>query len=125
MTEEEQKAIKKLEIEGTENNYLEVKIVLDLVDKQQETLRKQSYTNKKLRNKIKTVRKERNKLQKDIEIKDKVIEKAFKYIDEHTYRDMEECEFGETNNLTCIKDCDTCIKQYFYKQVEKVEEEKC
>lgn len=56
MTEEEQKAIEKLEIEGTENNYLEVKIVLDLIDKQQETLRKQSYTNKKLRNKIKTIR---------------------------------------------------------------------
>ena len=67
----------------------------------------------------KELKKANKKLQADIEIKDKVIEKAFKYIDEHTYRDMEECEFGETNNFTCIKDCDTCIKQYFYEKGRK------
>lgn len=35
MSEEEKKAIETLEIEGTENNYLEVKILLNLVEKQQ------------------------------------------------------------------------------------------
>lgn len=33
MSEEEKQAIEKLEIEGTENNYLEVRIVLNLIDK--------------------------------------------------------------------------------------------
>ena len=110
MTEKEQKAIEKLEIEGTENNYLEVKIVLDLVDKQQETLRKQSYTNKKLRNKIKTVRKERNKLQKELDKKDKVIN----YIAKHTY-----IRTGENGVLGAITEE---VIEHFYK---KAEEEKC
>ena len=35
LSEEEKKAIETLEIEGTENNYLEVKILLNLVEKQQ------------------------------------------------------------------------------------------
>lgn len=123
MTEQEQKAIEKLEIEGTENNYLEVKIVLDLVDKQQETLRKQSYTNKKLRNKIKTVRKERNKLQKDIEIKDKVIDELINFLLNYDI-DEDYCKKIERQECNKYKEgyCDKCIKQHFYK---KVEEEKC
>lgn len=40
MSEEEKKAIEKLEIEGTENNILEVRILLNLVDKQQEEIKK-------------------------------------------------------------------------------------
>lgn len=62
------------------------------------------------------------KQQKELDKKDKVIKNTFKYIDEHTYRDMEECEFGEAHNFICCKDCEKCIKEYFYKQVEKVEE---
>lgn len=38
MGEEEKKAIETLETEGTENNYLEVKILLNLVDKQQKEI---------------------------------------------------------------------------------------
>ena len=38
MSEEEKKAIETLEIEGTENNYLEVKILLNLVGKQQKEI---------------------------------------------------------------------------------------
>lgn len=84
MSEEEKKAIEKTLVEtihnyeeyykGTETilpqiseDYKNANIILNLIDTQQETLRKQSYTNKKLRNKIKTVRKERNRLQKELE----------------------------------------------------------
>lgn len=38
MSEEEKKAIEKLEIEGTENNLLEVRILLNLVDKQEQEI---------------------------------------------------------------------------------------
>jgi len=38
VSEEEKKAIETLEIEGTENNYLEVKILLNLVGKQQKEI---------------------------------------------------------------------------------------
>lgn len=38
MSEEEKKAIETLEIEGTENNYLEVRILLNLVEKQQKEI---------------------------------------------------------------------------------------
>lgn len=61
----------------------------------------------------------KNKLQKELDKKDKVLKETFKYIDEHTYRDMEECEFGEANNFICCKDCEKCIKEYFYKKVEE------
>lgn len=120
MTEKEQKAIEKLEIEGTENNYLEVKIVLDLVDKQQETLRKQSYTNKKLRNKIKTVRKERNKLKADIEIKDKVIEKIKSKLQKH----INFCEQESRGHLE-NKVCHISLKfeKNLLEEVEKVGKE--
>lgn len=38
LSKEEKEAIETLEIEGTENNYLEVKILLNLVDKQQKEI---------------------------------------------------------------------------------------
>lgn len=39
MTEKEKEAIETLEIEGTKNNYLEVRILLDLVEKQQKEIK--------------------------------------------------------------------------------------
>ena len=45
MSEEEKKAIEILKIEGTENNYLEVKIVLKLIDKLQKENEELSQSN--------------------------------------------------------------------------------
>lgn len=53
----------------------ERKLLREAINKQQEIVKNQSYTNKKLRNKIKTVRKERNKLQKKLDLKNKIINK--------------------------------------------------
>lgn len=87
LSEEEKKAIKKFEklnINHFNNetinkndllSYYDGIIILNLIDKQQEIVKNQSYTNKKLRNKIKTVRKERNKLQKKLDLKNKIINK--------------------------------------------------
>lgn len=61
-------------------------------------------------------------LQKELDKKDKMLKEIFKYIDEHTYRDMEECEFGEAHNFICCRDCEKCIKEYFYKKVEEENE---
>lgn len=90
MTEEEQKVIENIEKELNKKyevvplykdfsinspmnivqkhyNDTDIKIILNLISKQQEIIKNQSYTNKKMRNKIKTVRKERNKLKANIE----------------------------------------------------------
>lgn len=85
LSEEEKKAIKKFEklnINHFNNetinkndllSYYDGIIILNLINKQQEIVKNQSYTNKKLRNKIKTVKKERNKLQKKLDLKNKMI----------------------------------------------------
>ena len=59
--------ILQLETNFTEEQANKTQIILNLISKQQTIIKQQSYTNKKMRNKIKTVRKERNKLKANIE----------------------------------------------------------
>lgn len=93
-----------IEIEATKTiGSTDVDIALNLINKQQEIIKNQSYTNKKLRKKIKTIRKERNKLQKELDLKDKVIE--------NLYSDIE-YEYLGTNYLKSLEE--------YYEEVEKV-----
>ena len=57
MSEEEKKAIETLEIEGTENNYLEVKILLNLVDRLQEEIKNNYISKGKIKSIIDNFRK--------------------------------------------------------------------
>ena len=76
MTEEEKKAIDffKNQLKDTQTNYTSMyyhvenlELVLNLIEKQEKIIKEQSYTNKKKRRTLKTVRKERNKQNKIID----------------------------------------------------------
>lgn len=117
MSEEEKEAIEevKKQIEEVHNlNELNIfmtdsttlKIILNLIDRLQKIIKKQSYTNKKLRNKIKTVRKERNKLQKENEKINKAADKMYEYISYYGWEDFE-------SNTGCNREE---MVDYFYKE---------
>ena len=76
MLEEEKKAIDffKTQLKNTQTNYTSMyyyvnnlELVLNLIEKQEKIIKDQSYTNKKIRKTLKTVRKERNKQNKIID----------------------------------------------------------
>lgn len=122
MTEEEKEAIEetRLVVEHFDDeNYIisyrheNLNVLLNLIDKLQQIIKKQSYTNKKLRNKIKTVRKERNKLQKENqELKEenekinKAADKMYEYISYYGWEDFE-------SNTGCNREE---MVDYFYKE---------
>lgn len=56
-TKEEKRAIETLEIEGTENNYLEVKILLNLVERLQEEIKNNYISKDKIKSMINNFRK--------------------------------------------------------------------
>lgn len=83
MTEEEKKAIDffKNQLKDTKTNYTSMyyhvnnlELVLNLIEKQEKIIKEQSYTNKKIRRTLKTVRKERNRQNKII---DKMAEEIY------------------------------------------------
>ena len=124
MSEEEKEAIEntKKKIEATQKGLEEGRyygerfnleqdikreqVLLNYIDKLQKIIKKQSYTNKKLRNKIKTVRKERNKLQKENKKIDKAADKMYEYISYYGWEDFE-------SNTGCNREE---MVDYFYKE---------
>lgn len=63
---EEEKSILKTFKEGYGLTKTEERILINLIEKQNTIIKRQSYTNKKIRKTLKTVRKERNKQNKII-----------------------------------------------------------
>ena len=103
MSEEEKFVIKTLKdsqnayIENTKIKKVELstdeaKVVLNLIEKQNIIIKRQSYTNKKLRKTLKTVRKERNKQNKIIYKMAKMLEKDHEWFysefDNYTKQDF-------------------------------------
>lgn len=97
----------------------DIQDLLNIVKKKNEIIKKQSYTNKKMRNKLKTVRKERNKQQK-------VMDEMIKWIDDRCFYSDDcgnHCEIIDAPcyDITKNWNCEDCIKQYFIRKVEEDE----
>ena len=131
MTDEEKKAIKILEeFKKTGFHMLSIKYdkdrvhtnkmvensietVLNLIQKQEEIIKRQSYTNKKMKKKLDNYRHNYRKyLNKNKKQEKTLINETIKYIDEHTYRDMEEYDFVFNQGVKSVKN----------KIIEKIEE---
>lgn len=65
---EEEKSVLKTFKEGYGLTKTEERILINLIEKQNTIIKRQSYTNKKLRKTLKTVRKEKNKQNKIIDL---------------------------------------------------------
>lgn len=110
MSEEEESIFKTFK-EGYGLTKTEERMLINLIEKQNIIIKRQSYTNKKLRKTLKTVRKERNK-------QNKIIYKLAKYIASldidydicsKLNKDCDQMSYGE---------CEACIIEYFTKKVE-------
>lgn len=105
-------------------------IVLNLLEKQDKIIKQQSYTNKKIRNKLKTVRKERNKQQKEIEQekeKNKELDATLKQTQDSWYEDTKkielnnECEIALNNRIIDLENELNKEKEKNKKQEKQIE----
>lgn len=89
---EEEKSVLKTFKEGYGLTKTEERILINLIEKQNTIIKRQSYTNKKLRKTLKTVRKERNKQNKIIYKMAKMLEKDHEWFysefDNYTKQDF-------------------------------------
>lgn len=91
MSEEEESILKTFK-EGYGLTKTEERMLINLIEKQNIIIKRQSYTNKKLRKTLKTVRKERNKQNKIIYKMAKMLEKDHEWFysefDNYTKQDF-------------------------------------
>ena len=130
MTEEEQKARENIEIE-LNKKYEVVPLYKDFSINSPMNIVQKHYNDTDIKIILNLI----SKLQADIEIKDKVIDLMAKKINEAYFEENNMWVWFEKEIIPKneqgkfdYKDIGTRkqrIKQYFYKQVEKVEEEKC